>query len=58
LASGSLDTTIKIWDLKANFLMEATLEGHNDSILTLCFSPDGKKLASGSDDKNIKLWDL
>jgi WD40 repeat protein len=38
--------------------VEATLEGHSDGVNSVCFSPDGQKLASGSKDKTIKIWDL
>ncbi|MBD2205545.1 WD40 repeat domain-containing protein [Calothrix sp. FACHB-1219] len=35
-----------------------TLSGHNNSILSVAISPDGKILASGSSDCTIKLWKL
>ncbi len=57
LASGSLDSTIKLWDIKTLKLI-AVLKGHTYSVHSVSFSPDGSKLASGSDDPSIKVWDL
>jgi WD40 repeat protein len=34
------------------------LQGHDDWVMSVSFSPDGKVLASGSGDKSIKLWNL
>ena len=34
-----------------------TLEGHQDSVLSVAFDPQGGTLASGSADKTVKLWE-
>ncbi|KAJ5207896.1 hypothetical protein N7449_002275 [Penicillium cf. viridicatum] len=56
IASGSVDTTIKLWDTVTGDLRK-TLEGHSDIIGTMTFSPDGTQIVSGSCDCTIKLWD-
>ncbi len=57
LISGSLDQTVKIWQLETGELVH-TLKGHRDSVHTVALSPDGQIIASGSADKTIKLWHL
>jgi WD40 repeat protein len=32
------------------------LEGHNGSVLTVAFSPDGGRIVTGSDDQTVKIW--
>jgi WD40 repeat protein/tRNA A-37 threonylcarbamoyl transferase component Bud32 len=57
LASGSVDRTIKLWDLPTRQLKQ-TLTGHENYVESVAFSPDGHLLASGSADKTIKIWDV
>src|SRR5687768_12836468 len=57
LASGSLDKSISMWDVKTG-KSTASLTGHTDAVNSVAFSPDGKLLASGSQDDSTKLWDL
>jgi WD domain, G-beta repeat len=58
-ASGSEDTTIKLWSLPEGVQL-TTLAGHAEAVLALAISPDGKLLASlGSrDNYSIELWSL
>ncbi len=56
LASGSDDTTVRLWDAATGALVR-TLEGHTDWVRSVAFSPDGRLLASGSWDNTVRLWD-
>ncbi|KAL2813231.1 WD40-repeat-containing domain protein [Aspergillus granulosus] len=56
LASGSVDSTIKLWDPSSGALYH-TLRGHSNSVNTVVFSPDSQLLVSASADHTIKLWD-
>ena len=55
LASSSFDNTVKIWD-PVSGEEKCTLNGHDDYVRSVCFSPDGKHIASGSGDNTVKIW--
>jgi RNA polymerase sigma factor (sigma-70 family) len=57
LASGSRDSTVKLWDLEAG-AERATLRGHSGPILALAFSRDGESLASTDEGLTLKVWDV
>eukprot|EP00873_Tetraselmis_striata_P021722 jgi/Tetstr1/441986/TSEL_003136.t1 len=57
VASGSGDTTVRLWDA-ASGALTATLEGHLSPVFSVVFSPDGATVASGSWDDTVRLWDV
>jgi WD40 repeat protein len=76
LATGSVDSSIRLWDISA-FLAQGdseepnkdlpagdgsapslVLQGHEDVVTSVAFSPDGHWLASGSWDNTVRLWDV
>ena len=59
LATGSLDTTAKLWRLSPNNSSPtclATLEGHSSRVSCVVFHPTAPLLATGSWDKTVRLW--
>ncbi len=57
LASGSVDNTVKLWDVANGHELRA-LKGHEMSMTSLAFSSDDKLLAGGSADNSVSIWDL
>jgi len=57
VAAAGLDRTIRVWSLgeKSGTLLNSLI-AHEDSILQLAWSPDGKYLVSTSADKELKVF--
>jgi WD40 repeat protein len=53
-ASGSLDTNIKIWDIRRKSCIH-TYKGHTRGVNVLRFTPDGKWVVSGGEDNSVKV---
>ena len=57
VAAGGLDKSIRIWSLgEKSGTLENSLIAHEDAILRLAWSPDGKMLASSSADRTVKIF--
>ena len=57
LASGSVDATIKLWEV-AGARETATLTGHMQEATDLVYSPDGRTLVSLEQKQGMKWWHL
>lgn len=56
IASGSHDTTLKIWNATTG-RETLRLEGHTGRVSSVAYSPDGRRIVSGSHDYTLKVWD-
>ena len=57
LVSGSLDETIRVWDIQEK-REKTTLQGHSRSINSIALTSDNKYIVSASNDKTLIIWDL
>ena len=55
IVSGSLDKTVKIWDINTGELLN-TLTGHTNYVYSVAINEG--RVVSGSWDKTIKVWDV
>lgn len=57
IVTGSLDDTVKVWDLKDNRLeLRQQLSGHSLGVVSVAVSSDGHTIASSSLDSGLCIW--
>ena len=57
IAAGGDDNIVWIWNATTGQL-QRTYRGHNDRVISLACSPDGKYIASGSYDTTVQVWEV
>lgn len=57
LATGSDDTTIKVWSVETK-KADLTLKGHTAPVIEVAFNPTGTTLYSSADDYTFRTWDI
>lgn len=50
------DAYMRFWDIYTGLQAREPLLAHNDSIIGIAISSDGKRIATGSSDKTIRIW--
>src|ERR1700704_3774340 len=54
--TGSKDKTARLWDAATGKELRA-FTGHEGSVSSVAFSPEGARVLTGSEDKTARLWD-
>ena len=59
LSVGTHQHNVEIWDVSGTTggVLLNTLIGHRDAVMSVHFSPDGKRIVSGSMDTDLRIWE-
>ena len=57
VVTASADKTARVWDADFGKTL-AFLQAHTAQVVSVAFSPDGKRVVTGSADKTVQVWPL
>ena len=55
-AAAAVAAAVRMWDGESGQCV-ATLQGHDNVVIAVSWSPDGRRIVSGSFDKSVRVWD-
>eukprot|EP01041_Mallomonas_annulata_P007673 gene7673-15706_t len=57
IVSGSLDRTVRVWDLRVRRSQVLLFKGHTDAVSSVHWGDYGRAVVSASKDKTVRIWD-
>ncbi|MBF0456550.1 MAG: protein kinase [Nitrospirae bacterium] len=57
VSAGTEDRSVRLWKMDTGVCLHV-LEGHNDWVTCVCYSPGGAAVISGSLDGTLRFWDV